>query len=611
MCGFVAIVNTNFDNNYITNRITKLSKVYPHRGPDQIKSIVKKNYSLLFRRLKIIDLKERSNQPFSSEDGKIDLVFNGEIYNYLELRKELSNYNVKFRTQSDTEVILKCYQRWGTDFIKKLRGMFSIIILDNKKKIFVCYRDRLGQKPLFFSSFSQGLILSSEIKDIIFLKKKFSENSKTVSKYLLRGWCDDNNYTFFKDIYSFPPGNIGILKKNKIIYKKYWDLKISGKKRFNAEEFNQIFLDNLKIHLRSDVPLAFTLSGGLDSSSILKKSLEFKLKDYKAYSFLSNDKNENDEKKYINDFVKENSINHSFVSNKNYFSKNILEEINYFQDEPFSSISFLNQFVLRKKIAKDGFKVLLVGEGGDEVLGGYNRMFIPYLNEVYVKKKKEIPYQMKENLIKKTGLKLSELLNKINKSNKINLEKNDIEDQSIFKIFNYKPSQIPKNLRFYNKTNLNKNNSFKSFLLNHIFKRDLPHILRQEDRISMSQSIENRSPFVDHKLLEYIFSIDTEFFMQNGNSKFMLRSITKNDLPSSYFEKKKYGRPGNPLNLISEIYFEKFIDYLNSNFAHNKFFDKNKVKRQIIYDKKNKITSNFNSYFRILNYLIWKQNISI
>ena len=389
MCGFVAIVNTNFDNNYITKRITKLSKVYPHRGPDQIKSIVKKKYSLLFRRLKIIDLKERSNQPFSSEDGKIDLVFNGEIYNYLELRKELSNYNVKFRTQSDTEVILKCYQRWGTDFIKKLRGMFSIIILDNKKKIFVCYRDRLGQKPLFFSSFNQGLILSSEIKDIIFLKKKFSENSKTVSKYLLRGWCDDNNYTFFKDIYSFPPGNIGILKKNKIICKKYWDLKISGKKRFNAEEFNQIFLDNLKIHLRSDVPLAFTLSGGLDSSSILKKSLEFKLKDYKAYSFLSNDKNENDEKKYINDFVKENSINHSFVSNKNYFSKNILEEINYFQDEPFSSISFLNQFVLRKKIAKDGFKVLLVGEGGDEVLGGYNRMFIPYLNEVYVKKKKK------------------------------------------------------------------------------------------------------------------------------------------------------------------------------------------------------------------------------
>ena len=604
MCGFVAIVNTNFDNNYITKRITKLSKVYPHRGPDQIKSIVKKKYSLLFRRLKIIDLKERSNQPFSSEDGKIDLVFNGEIYNYLELRKELSNYNVKFRTQSDTEVILKCYQRWGTDFIKKLRGMFSIIILDNKKKIFVCYRDRLGQKPLFFSSFNQGLILSSEIKDIIFLKKKFSENSKTVSKYLLRGWCDDNNYTFFKDIYSFPPGNIGILKKNKIICKKYWDLKISGKKRFNAEEFNQIFLDNLKIHLRSDVPLAFTLSGGLDSSSILKKSLEFKLKDYKAYSFLSNEK-------YINDFIKENSINHSFVSNKNYFSKNILEEINYFQDEPFSSISFLNQFVLRKKIAKDGFKVLLVGEGGDEVLGGYNRMFIPYLNEVYVKKKKEIPYQMKENLIKKTGLKLSELLNKINYSNKINLEKNDIEDQSIFKIFNYKPSQIPKNLRFYNKTNLNKNNSFKSFLLNHIFKRDLPHILRQEDRISMSQSIENRSPFVDHKLLEYIFSIDTEFFMQNGNSKFMLRSITKNDLPSSYFEKKKYGRPGNPLNLISEIYFEKFIDYLNSNFAHNKFFDKNKVKKQIIYDKKNKITSNFNSYFRILNYLIWKQNISI
>ncbi len=611
MCGFVAIVNTNFENNFINNKISKLSKINSHRGPDQIKFIIKKKYSLLFRRLKIIDLKERSNQPFTSEDGKIDLVFNGEIYNYLELRKELSNFNIKFRTKSDTEVVLKCYQKWGTNFVKKLRGMFSIIIFDNKKKRFVCYRDRLGQKPLFFSSFNQGLILSSEIKDIIFFKKKLSENLNTVSKYLLRGWCDDSHDTFFKDIYSFPPGNIGILKKNKIICKKYWDLKINEKKTFDAEEFNQIFSDNLKIHLRSDVPLAFTLSGGLDSSSILKKSLKFHLKDYKAYSFLSNDQSENDEKKYIKDFIKENSINHSFVSNKSYFSKNILEEINYFQDEPFSSISFLNQFILRKKIAKDGFKVLLVGEGGDEVLGGYNRMFIPYLNEVYVKKKKEIPDQIKENLIKKTGLKLRDILNKISQFNKIHLQKNDIEDQSIFKIFNYKPSQIPENIRFYNKTNLNKNNSFKSFLVNHIFKRDLPHILRQEDRISMSQSIENRSPFVDHKLLEYIFSIDTEFFMKNGNSKFMLRSILKNDLPRSYFEKKKYGRPGNPLNLISEIYFEKFIDYLSSNFAHNKFFDKDKIKRKIIYDRKNKISTNFNSYFRILNYLIWKKNISI
>ena len=168
MCGFVAIVNTNFENNFITNKISKLSKINSHRGPDQIKSIIKKKYSLLFRRLKIIDLKERSNQPFTSEDGKIDLVFNGEIYNYLELRKELSNFNIKFRTKSDTEVVLKCYQKWGTNFVKKLRGMFSIIIFDNKKKRFVCYRDRLGQKPLFFSSFNQGLILSSEIKDIIF-----------------------------------------------------------------------------------------------------------------------------------------------------------------------------------------------------------------------------------------------------------------------------------------------------------------------------------------------------------------------------------------------------------------------------------------------------------
>ena len=158
---------------------------------------------------------------------------------------------------------------------------------------------------------------------------------------------------------------------------------------------------------------------------------------------------------------------------------------------------------------------------------------------------------------------------------------------------------------------MSKTNSFKSFLLNHIFKRDLPHILRQEDRISMSQSIENRTPFVDHKFLEYIFSIDEKFFMQQGKSKFMLRSIMKNKLPKSYFRKKKVGRPGDPSILIFDIYYDLFLDLLNQNSSLNSFFDNKQLKQNLILDKKNKNFNNKNFYFRVLNYLIWKKNFNI
>ena len=172
MCGIVAVINSKVSTNQLINSFNKLRKINFHRGPDAVKTLHKKNYSLLFRRLRIIDLHTRSNQPFSSEDEKVQIVFNGEIYNYLELKEELKKYKISFKTKSDTEVILKSYQVWGISFVKRLRGMFSIIILDEKRKRYLCFRDRLGQKPLYYSKYKEGLIFSSEIKDIIFFKKK-------------------------------------------------------------------------------------------------------------------------------------------------------------------------------------------------------------------------------------------------------------------------------------------------------------------------------------------------------------------------------------------------------------------------------------------------------
>jgi asparagine synthase (glutamine-hydrolysing) len=251
--------------------------------------------------------------------------------------------------------------------------------------------------------------------------------------------------------------------------------------------------------------------------------------------------------------------------------------------------------------------VLIIGEGGDELLAGYNRMFIPFLYNVYLKNNKNIPEKIKNNIALNLGNKFSLIEKKLHNYSNILTKNNDIEDLEVFNFLEVKEHQIPSNLKFYNNTNPNKENSFKKFLCSHLFKRDLPHILRLEDRISMSQSIENRTPFVDYKFMEYVFSIDEEFFMKDGLSKYMLRNMMSQNLPKNYFKKKKIGRPGDSKTVIFEFYYEKFCDYLLNHTNKNIYFDTDKILHNLSNDKKNKdYRFNNNIYFRILNYLIWK-----
>ena len=178
--------------------------------------------------------------------------------------------------------------------------MFSIVIFDDKKqKSIFFFRDRIGQKTSFYSFYKGGLILSSEIKDIIYIKKNISYDFSTIEKYLVRGWCDDSKNTFFQDIKSLKPGHFGVYSQNTFKIKRYWKLNFNSSKEYNKEEFEEIFKNNIKLHLRSDVPIAFTLSGGVDSSSIVKSSLDFNLNKYKAYSISSDLNNIFDEKKQL------------------------------------------------------------------------------------------------------------------------------------------------------------------------------------------------------------------------------------------------------------------------------------------------------------------------
>jgi asparagine synthase (glutamine-hydrolysing) len=606
MCGFVSFVNFTKEINY--NKFLNDTKSFIHRGPDQNKFLKKKNYVINFRRLKIIDLSNNASQPFEDKYNKITLIFNGEIYNYLELKNELKKYKYFFNTNSDTEVILKSYLKWDLKFINKLRGMFSIIIFDERKDKVFFFRDRLGQKPLFYSFFEGGIIFSSEIKDILSIKKKAEFNSETIKKYLFRGWSDDGTNTFFKDIKILKPGHFGFFSKKKFIIKKYWDLTFSNRNNYNSEEFKELFEENMKLHLRSDVPVAFTLSGGIDSTSIVASSLKFKLKQYQTYSVSSDFKNINDEKEIIKTFVKKYNINHKFIGINFENKKDILEEYLKFQDEPVNHISFLYQYLIRKEVKKDGFKVLLNGEGGDEVFGGYVRMFEPYLIENFIRKGINIPYELKVNFQKISGIKFNYYLKKIQKNYNSEFKKdNDIEDTSIFK-FTKKGMFLDETLKHKNFINLKSKNIFKNYLKSYLLRRDLPHILRQEDRSSMSQSIENRTPLIDHKLIEYMFSIKSENFMKNGLTKYVLRNYISNSFKNKNIINRKIGRPGSSQIIFNKVYKEKFIDLINSKNILQDYLDKKKILKSL---EKNNLDKYDGLNFRMLNILVWEKMFNL
>ena len=359
----------------------------------------------------------------------------------------------------------------------------------------------------------------------------------------------------------------------------------------------------MKLHLRSDVPVAFTLSGGIDSTSIVASSLKFKLKQYQTYSVSSDFKNIKNEKKIIKSFVKKYNINHKFIRINFENKKDILEEYLKFQDEPVNHISFLYQYLIRKEVKKDGFKVLLNGEGGDEVFGGYVRMFEPYLIENFIKKGINIPNELKINFEKISGIKLNYYLKKIQKNYNPEYKKdNDIEDNSIFK-FTRKGMVLDETLKHKNFINIKSKNIFKNYLKSYLLRRDLPHILRQEDRSSMSQSIENRTPLIDHKLIEYMFSIKSENFMKNGLTKYVLRNYISNSFKKKIIN-RKIGRPGSSQIIFNKVYKEKFIDLINSRNILQNYLDKKKILKSL---EKSNLDKYESLNFRMLNILVWEK----
>jgi len=607
MCGICGIVNFS-EEKASEFAIKKMMSLMKHRGPDDEGIYVSNNIGLGHVRLSIIDLSYNAHQPMHSTGGENVIVFNGEIYNYIELKRELS-VNYDFRTESDTEVILAAYEKWGTDCLERFNGDFSFAIYNKRNKTLFCARDRYGIKPFYYYMDDEKLYFASEIKSILPYVEQVKVNESVLLDYLLYNRTDFNNQTFFRDITKLPHGSYLLIKDFKIDIKKWYNLedKINNTDLSNFNYANEL-KRSIEFRLRSDVPVGSCLSGGLDSSSIVSLILsDNSINLCNTFSAVYGSHEESDESTFIKEYeIYSNRIRMDYIYPDSIQFLNDIPRFIYHIGEPISNVGPYIQYKVME-LASKKVKVVLDGQGGDEQLGGYHDFYAIYFKELLLKLK----------LLKFT----KELLYYIKKQKSI--------EQFKYLIFYMLPSNVKQNLTnnmrkyicndFYNENKQNSNlsetiyspHSFRDALIQH-FEYKLEHLLKWEDLNSMAFSIEARVPMLDHNLVEKVLSLPTGSYIKDGVTKHVLRKDMKSFIPDSIHKRKDKKGFSNPSNKwIKDPHFKEFIFGIltSSSFLKRGYLNSEICKTMYIDHLKGK-SNNIKDIWKCINLEMWfRQNI--
>ena len=603
MCGINGIIR--FDNKGILKEeIDKMNKAIKHRGPDDEGVFIfnNKNYSISLGhvRLAILDLSEKGHQPmgYNVEEDKIiysdkDLdkadiiiVYNGEIYNYLELKEK---FNLKTETGTDTEIILKLYEKLGFDCVKEFNGMWAFCIFDKRKNLIFCSRDRLGVKPFYYYWDGEEFIFSSELKGILAVKeinKKENINKDAVKLYFALGFIP-SPYSIYKNTFKLEARQNLIFDLNKREVKKYyyWELPdynpIYDKKKL-IEEGRKLLYDAVKIRIRSDVPVGAFLSGGLDSSTVVGVMRQFTDLS-KLHTFSIGFEGKYDETPYIKIVVNYFKTQHHHYYFKEKDFEGLIDKYSWIYDEPFGDYSGFPTYKV-SEIAKKYVTVVLSGDGGDEVFGGYRFHLVSRRIE-YLKK---IPKFVRKLFLKipNSNLLRSNIVFLVREA--INLSLIENYEGFYSKLFNGRfiitkegKSWVEKNLKYcLNKTNNNLSESIRVFDL--LFRTLADNFLVKVDRASMANALEVRSPFLDYRFAEFSQKIPTEWKVNFFKTKKLMREIIKDILPEDILSKGKGGfEPPLDKWILKEKYMvvlDKGINILKElNFNDLAEFYKNEV----------------------------------
>jgi len=557
MCGICGILN--FSGEKVNQRVLEeMTSSLQHRGPDDCGFYQQKNVGLGHRRLNIIDL-ATGKQPIFNENRRYAIIFNGEIYNYPELRKNLINRGHKFSTKTDTEVIVHLYEDKGDNCLDFLRGMFSFVIWDSEKKELFFARDRMGQKPFYYYLDNNKFIFASEIKAILKNNLSLQMNIDAVVD-LFKYQFIPSPRTIYKEIKKLPPGHFGKVGTNGFFIRRYWDIPIKNDflkdRDFPSitEELDSLLTESTNMRKISDVPLGAFLSGGLDSSltvALMKKEANSEVKTF-SIGFKEKSYDESPFSTKVSHQLK--TVHKKFEVE--YEIDEVLELIIRQFDEPFGDSSAIPTYYL-SKCTRENVTVALSGDGGDELFGGYNRYIAQKIGVKYLK----FPPFFRKHGVEKiiNCLPVSTGYYGKNLSKKLKLFIN--ASKRIERGCHYLP-------QVFNEREINNlfDSNFLDFketeyddILYHKFKEadhfddltrlmwlDLHYYLPDDimvkvDRMSMLNSLEVRSPFLDHKVVEYVFNLPLEYKIKKYSTKYILKHIGMKYLPRNIVNRKKQG----------------------------------------------------------------------
>ena len=651
MCGIAGLYSTS-PTHFDASTLIKMSQSMAHRGPDDEgfvlmhhdglmtryhhehtheASIQRYNLpslttarpymlALMHRRLSIIDLSPMGHQPMSYDDGNLWIVFNGEIYNYLELKIELEDEGYIFASHSDTEILLAGYKAWGEQVLNKLNGMWAFTIFDKGKNLLFSARDKTGVKPFYYIDNALYFAFASEIKTLVTtpgLSKK-QLNHKAVWDYLIWGIIERTEHSFWNDVTELKPAHYLIkdLSSGSLSLQCYYTPNyqnnegIDNNSQNHAKHISTLLQQAVGLRLNSDVPVGVSLSGGMDSSSICalaqKEYTNRYNRNISAYTVSFPDFVD-DETAFAQQVAVHTGVDWHKVTPDTKISPEMLEKMIYHQDLPFLSISLYSHFKLIEKVAKDGIKVFLEGQGGDELFSGYPHHNIAYLRE-------RLKHADLKGFIHtlsnhdNSGFSKSYLIKSLLKAVLLDAFGQGTEHLLInhHKEFEVLSPEFKKAFMQSNTYATYKTKNLHQSLEYDTYGYYLKFLLRATDRTSMAHGVECRTTFADEfKLIDYVNHIPSRLKIQNGYPKYLLRKAMEDLLPASIIWRKDKKGFASPEQQWIVAILEDFDKYLEQDLSE--FFDLDKLKLLL-----NNFKSNPHAYYdkriwRIINFVVWKK----
>ena len=557
MCGFCGIIDLREGQEISQATLRRMTSILSHRGPDDEGIYISKNKKtgLGHRRLSIIDLSPAGHQPMSNEDGSIWITFNGEIYNFKDLRVELEQKGRRFKSQSDTEVIIHLYEEYGDGCVEHLRGMFSFAIWDEKREMLFIARDRLGIKPLFYFHKNALFVFASEIKAVL----QHPEIAREICPHALDCYITFGYIpaplTLFRDIYKLLPASVLSFKESSVLIKRYWELDYTGELYGTEEEMAGHLLNELKesvkYHRISDVPIGVFLSGGMDSSTITALVAEETGKPIETFSLGFGKDDELDYAKSVAERYRTN--HHEFIVTPD--EAKFLPEIVWFLDEPLFDTSIIPTYLISRHTRKH-VKVVLSGDGGDELFAGYqwtrryefyrqyNRLpsFIRSgLNRIFLERKAGTPYgtgllSKARRFLMDTTLSLEDGFARRTSINP-SLKEELYSEKFKHMLKGYNP--LDGEMDYFGKARVKDEREKMLFVDTMMYLPD--DILFKVDRMSMAHSLEVRVPLLDHKVVEFASRIPFELKIKGFKTKYILKKTVGGMLPKKILKQRKQG----------------------------------------------------------------------